>query len=286
MRILCLHGGGTSAEIFRSQTSAVRWKLDESEYQFDFLDAPYPWKPGPGVGPFFEGPYFSWWEEWNEPGVKKAVDRLLEYLNEQSQPYDALMGFSQGCHLIASTIMYHQAQHPGVPLPFKGAIFLCGGAPLYVLENWLNVSDKAKRIIKESGDALSDVRAQTPIKVKKMLETGERSNMWDMPTALWDGKNQTIGPSWDPPTSDKNDVFGLDVSNLPDNVKMNLPTFHVYGHKDPMCTASLHLANLCAGDKRQIYDHGGGHDIPRPSWVSEDIASGIRKVGERIQQGQ
>ncbi|CAK3733238.1 Hypothetical predicted protein [Lecanosticta acicola] len=286
MRILCLHGAGTSAEIFKSQTSALRWKLDETEYKFDFLDAPHPWKPGPGVGPFFDGPYYSWWTDWNENGVKAAVDELLKYLKAQDEPYDALMGFSQGCHLIAMAIMWHQKDFPGEPLPFKGAIFLCGGVPLYVLEKWIHVPEETKRIIRESGDALTNVRAQTPLKVEKMLQTGERSSLWDMPTALWDGKDEKIGPTWDTPSFTKTNVFGLDVSNLPQHVQIDIPTFHVYGHKDPMCTASLILSNLCREDRRQVYDHGGGHDIPRPSWVSEDLAGGIRRVKERIAEGK
>ena len=48
MRFLCLHGQGTSAAVFRSQTAPFRSRLP-SDYTFDFVNAPFPCKPYPGI---------------------------------------------------------------------------------------------------------------------------------------------------------------------------------------------------------------------------------------------
>lgn len=59
-RILCLHGGGTSATIFAVQTIRLRRLLPH--FEFVFLSGPFASGPGPGVLPYFDGmdPYFRW----------------------------------------------------------------------------------------------------------------------------------------------------------------------------------------------------------------------------------
>ncbi|KAH6713086.1 hypothetical protein BKA61DRAFT_69337 [Leptodontidium sp. MPI-SDFR-AT-0119] len=57
-KILCLHGEGTSSEILRIQTSTLAASIPQ--FSFHYLNAPFPSPPGPGVLPFFEGPYYTW----------------------------------------------------------------------------------------------------------------------------------------------------------------------------------------------------------------------------------
>lgn len=45
------------------------------------------------------------------------------------------MCFSQGCDIAASLAIKHQNETPHEPLPFKGVFFICGGLPLYALED-------------------------------------------------------------------------------------------------------------------------------------------------------
>ena len=74
----------------------------------------------------------------------------------------------------------------------------------------------------------------------------------------------------DPPLS--SDVYGLDFNSFPEDLKIKIPTVHVYGAKDPKYVASMQLVHFCEETRRKTFDHGGGHDVPRRTGVSERIA--------------
>lgn len=75
-------------------------------------------------------------------------------------------------------------------------------------------------------------------------------------------------PTEAPPSSD---VYGLDFSSFPANLKIKIPTVHIYGAKDPKYVASVQLVHSCEKNRR-TFDHGGGHDVPKGTGVSERIA--------------
>ncbi|OIW25673.1 oxidoreductase [Coniochaeta ligniaria NRRL 30616] len=62
--LLCMHGSGGSASIFRVQTAKLRMAL-RHEFEFVFATGPFESEPGPGVLPLFKdmGPYYSWAEK-------------------------------------------------------------------------------------------------------------------------------------------------------------------------------------------------------------------------------
>jgi predicted esterase len=281
MRILGLHGAGTSADIFETQTSMLRANLDISTYHFDFIDAPYPWHAGPGVASFYPKPYFAWWEKATAADIKAATQRLLDVLSA-CPPYDAVLCFSQGCNILSSLILLHQSQYPDRALPFRGAIFICGGVPLPILETLIPVSAAAKRQAASAVEALHAASAAAPQKVETFLSSGARQRIWDRPTGLWDGQTEGVVPSWGMPDVDAADVWGIDLSSRPAPLRIDIPTVHIFGHKDPVCIMSLQLALMCNEGTRLIYDHAGGHEVPFNSVVSRDIAAAVRWLEERL----
>ncbi|OJD15723.1 hypothetical protein AJ78_04058 [Emergomyces pasteurianus Ep9510] len=72
--ILCLHGSGTSAAIFKIQTIRLRREL-QHRFSFVFIDAPFETDPGPGVLPVFAdaGPYFTWVDFANLPPSHRSL---------------------------------------------------------------------------------------------------------------------------------------------------------------------------------------------------------------------
>ena len=75
------------------------------------------------------------------------------------------------------------------------------------------------------------------------------------------------------------DVFGLDFTSEPlKALKIRIPTVHVFGSADPRFPASTQLAWLCEERERRMFDHGGGHDVPRKKDVSEAIAGLVEWV--------
>ncbi|KAL8941460.1 MAG: hypothetical protein Q9211_001816 [Gyalolechia sp. 1 TL-2023] len=63
--------------------------------------------------------------------------------------------------------------------------------------------------------------------------------------------------------------------------RINLPTFHVVGARDPARLASMSLYNLCNPRSATLYDHGKGHTIPWASSPTVEIARGVRDLLQR-----
>lgn len=276
-RILCLHGHGTSASIFKSQTAAFRSKLDSS-YTFDFVDAPFTSAGAPGITAIYKTQTYTWWPQATPEAIRAAHRWVADYARKHG-PYDAVCCFSQGCSLAATMALYHsiqQATEPGTveePLPFRAAIFICGGVPLPALEDMgLEVSNRAHEINQCTGALLNGTAG-------KLAEFAANLHLIKRGVGLWDGnKGSLVHDSKKRP--DRSDVFGLDFTKFPVAARINLPTVHVYGSKDPRWPAGIQLAEFC--DDREEFDHGGGHDIPRSTEVSERIASMVRRLMGRI----
>ena len=156
--------------------------------------------------------------------------------------------------------MYHQAETPHLPLPFKVAIFICGAVPLSVVEDLgVHVSAQAReldaRTSKQLKQRASAVATATP-GTDYWIEVDERA--FD-PSAPIDPSN----------------VFGIDFTQIKKPL-ISIPTVHIYGGKDPRFPSSVQLAHFCDSSMKRTYDHGGGHDIPRTKEVSETIAGLVR----------
>src|ERR1700722_18740540 len=76
-RILCLHGGGTNARIFRAQCRVIRAHLI-SLSRLVFAEAPFPSPPGPDVESVYGdwGPFRSWLPARNKIDVR-SIDACI-----------------------------------------------------------------------------------------------------------------------------------------------------------------------------------------------------------------
>jgi hypothetical protein len=162
-------------------------------------------------------------------------------------PYDGVLCFSQGCSLVASYLLYHEHSRPNTRPPFQLAVFICGGVPFSVLEDLgLPISSEAHR-----------------------FDEGTRRHFLSTTTDEWTPSAGTwqVIRSLGPETS----VFGLDLSLKPADMRIRIPTIHVCGSKDFRYPAAVQLHALCEGEA-PLWDHGGGHDIPRGKETSQHIA--------------
>ncbi|KAF3014496.1 hypothetical protein E8E14_011162 [Neopestalotiopsis sp. 37M] len=299
MRTLMLHGFGTSAFIWKAQTGlfypsggtvmahptlqearpgspisadrvvvivAFRLKLDDN-FTFDFVDAPHPTRPPPGLNMVVSNAY-TWYRNGDVDSVRASMDWLLDYI-EKNGPYDNVCGFSQGCALVTSIILYYARE--GKPLPFKSAVFVCGSINYSVLEDLgLPVSDRAKEIklatenmVRQKAGALADLAVRTE----------KASGIWENTAGLLHNVKAL------PPMKD---CFGVDFESYPADVFITIPTVHIYGAKDPICPSSIQLAYLCDPQTRKMYDHQGGHDVPRTARASTDIAALFKQLAKMI----
>lgn len=59
---------------------------------------------------------------------------------------------------------------------------------------------------------------------------------------------------------------------------IDIPTAHIVGSKDQYYESSLRLIGICDRRYRVVFDHGGGHDVPRDTQTTKDMGSAIKDV--------
>lgn len=141
-------------------------------------------------------------------------------------------------------------------------MFVCGGPVLSVLEELgMSISDKAREWDRRTKLALRERASKTAIQ-----KWGR--NRWLIPGGNGDSDLHLI-----PSTPvDPSDVFGLDTTQMPQQLRIGIPTVHVYGRVDPRLPASVQLIYLSDPAKRLTHQHEGGHNIPRSFVAAEEIA--------------
>ncbi len=146
-RILCLHGGGVTAEVFSLQARSIISAL-QPHFRLFFADAPFFCGPGPGIVPVYEsfGPFRRWlrWTRDEHPPINddtaaEEIRYAIETATQRDEgtgPVVAVLGFSQGAKLAAS-LLYEQQLHKErtgkADTDFKFAVLMAGRAPLVAL---------------------------------------------------------------------------------------------------------------------------------------------------------
>ncbi|OJJ42860.1 hypothetical protein ASPZODRAFT_75981 [Penicilliopsis zonata CBS 506.65] len=260
MRILCLHGRGTSGFIFKSQTSSFRSMLEDLDIEFEWLDGAYPDKAAPGIDLFYDPPYYSFYPA-DTLEALAVTRRWLDNHLAQSGPYDAVMMFSQGCVVGYSALLHHEIEQrtngassssSNTPPPFKAAIFICGGPPLQELESLgFHISDEVQA---------QDTRAR-----EALAAQADSAAILKQGGARWAG---VASEDEKPEEELRQQITGP--------YKVRIPTVHIYGTKDPRYAAGVQLSGLCDESLRRTFNHQGGHEIPRMEAVSRQIADMVR----------
>ncbi|KAI1501369.1 serine hydrolase FSH [Biscogniauxia marginata] len=152
-RILCLHGGGTNARIFRAQCRRLSAQL-EPDFRLVFAEAPFASDAGSDVLSVYNqwGPFKRWlrWRpehpDMRPEDIVRNIDRSLEEAMQQDNArgatgeWVALLGFSQGAKVSASLLYRQQVQeessgqYPTGSIKFRFGVLLAGRAPLISLD--------------------------------------------------------------------------------------------------------------------------------------------------------
>lgn len=151
-RILCLHGGGTNARIFRVQCRVLKKQLGSS-FRLCFAEAPFSSQAGSDVEAVYKnyGP-FKRWLRWlpthpqidSRTAVKEIEESLHAAMGEDdwkgaTGEWVALLGFSQGAKMCASLLFRQQvrAEKLGIhsaATTFRFAVLLAGRGPLVAMD--------------------------------------------------------------------------------------------------------------------------------------------------------
>ncbi|KAI8940401.1 hypothetical protein NX059_004092 [Plenodomus lindquistii] len=253
-RILCLHGGGVNAAIFKAQSRSLIRHLQHS-FRLVWADGPFFCDPHPDVVSVYSSyAPFRRWLRWlpehsdidNESSIEEIGYSMRTAMMEDDRlggtgEWVGLMGFSQGAKLSASLLLEQKAREEaarthgkavqpgliGLPDPdWRFGILLAGRAPLSNLNPSL-------------------------LKSEALVDACDLSEGFKFSTAV-------------------------DAQ-----AKISKPTLHVHGMADP----GLHLhrkllEEYCAQDTATLVEWEGAHRIPLKSKDVERVVTAIYDLAE------
>ena len=240
-RILCLHGGGTNARIFRLQCRILIRHL-QSSFRLVFAEAPFSSEAGPDVTSVYKayGPFRRWLRflpHHPDIGTSSTIERIENSLDDAKKEDDlkgatgewvGLLGFSQGAKMCASMLLRQQicAQKYGRHLSitkYRFAVLLAGRGPLIAMEPQL-------------------------IRTPALADASEIGSSSALHEPTWRGKEHVL----------------------------YLPTIHVHGLQDPgLGLHRLMLEHYCDKDSTRLIEWDGDHRVPIKS---KDVAAVVAQI--------
>ncbi|EOA84354.1 uncharacterized protein SETTUDRAFT_55643, partial [Exserohilum turcica Et28A] len=274
MRVLCLHGVGSSATILETQLRPFLQAVDSS-YEFIFADGPIPSPRGPGVSADIDGPFFSHTAGYSAEDMADAFSHLEDTIDELG-PFDGVLGFSQGGALLTSYMHRQQELRNAVPFGFAlilSSVLPCSANPTYLQ----GVFDK-----------LSDRRLLTmgPAALAKTLSGEERIflNLL-MHTIILAKENRAMLPEID--LNAYTDAHGRDAPRIMHSQltkeRIHIPTIHVTGKRDYDFMRNMSEAAFSLFDERMVkkLQHSGSH---HPPMKPVEVQSLIRAMDWAVKQ--
>ncbi|KAG6025465.1 hypothetical protein E4U41_001521, partial [Claviceps citrina] len=152
-RILCLHGGGVNARVFRLQCRTIVNQL-EGTFRLVFVDGPYACEPHEDIVAVYGelGPFYRWLaggnvddeDESGSSGGSSIMQACLAGMEGDagSGPWVGVLGFSQGAK-IAVSLLWAQQQAElllgagQARTGFRFGVLLAGSAPVVHLDGRL-----------------------------------------------------------------------------------------------------------------------------------------------------
>ena len=242
-RLLCLHGGGVNATIFRAQMRAfLSHPILSKRFRFVFVEAPFYCDEGIGVHPVYSdwGPFRRWsrWLASHDTIDAGACQHEILYAIEQGMradegtgEYVGVLGFSQGAKVACSLLLKQQLDESAgsdsneMLGRLKFGIILAGRAPLLALS-----------------------------------EEMEEMKFLQSAAGL-------------PDEADMDAIF-----DAPEN-KLRLPTVHIHGLKDEGLV--LHrrcVEDYCAAGTTTVVEWDGPHRIPIKKVDVERVVEAILQI--------
>ncbi|OJJ67663.1 hypothetical protein ASPBRDRAFT_78353 [Aspergillus brasiliensis CBS 101740] len=276
MRVLCLHGYGTSADALKYQLSGLLHSADPS-WEFHMLSGEVECPPAPGIETNFTGPYYCWTRTFDPPSIEDAHGLIAEAIEDQG-PFDGALGFSQGAATLASFLLEYAESNPEEPLPFRFAIFCsttipCSSDPDYCRSLVGNLSQQDQQRIRSGQD---DQLAPLPAPIREPMQ--------EFVKVVKAGQSITREPV----------RFFLDrsIEELPCALhpdhfagRLSIPTLHLRGSNDlPGLSDCASLVEaFCNPQSRKTIVHSAGHDIPRSGLELRQFRAGVEWVIARSQ---
>jgi len=196
----------------------------------------------------FPGPHRCFYEY--PPGAAEVRNghEFVYRIMEEEGPFDGILGLSHGAELAASVLIEHAKRHPARPPSdlFKCAIFIGGVHPYEVYTPDVTLS---RQELSASGDSNQHIDS-----------TGVKQ--------------------------DGDQIIGERIRQVhPDthSVRIDIPTAHIMGRRDEIFRQCAKLLlRLCNERKAKVYEHKGGHLIPRGQSAMDEMTAAVGWVIDRV----
>ncbi|KAF2129724.1 DUF341 domain protein [Dothidotthia symphoricarpi CBS 119687] len=278
MRLLCLHGVGSSANILENQLRSFLQAVDPA-YEFIFVDGPFASPRGPGVSAHVEGPFFSHTVGYSPLKMAEALDYIDETLDELG-PFDGVLGFSQGAAVLIAYMYQHEACRK--PLPFKFALIFSSVMPCSDDIGYCQgIFDRLRSHRRELTAPPAAGAVPSPLREERIFID------LLLRTVVPARKNRAMLPDFDLGVYTEGD--GLDAPRLMHPLllkeRIHIPTVHITGKRDSNFMRSMSEAarGLCDDKLVKKLEHGGGHHPPQKD---VEIKAVIRAMDWAIAQSQ
>jgi predicted esterase len=256
--ILCLHGGGSNATVFKIQTRRLIWQL-EKQFRFVFAQAPIEGTPGFGMLPVFAScaPFYRWVNRRFKAGESDVettpaaevdtIDSIIYDVMEANGGVDSfkgVMGFSQGARLTAGLLLRQKIQErDDLASSSSSSEFPTSGTATTTTTTTTTPSSSA------SASASTGLGRGLKTKFAFGIMIG--------------GPYPPIGLS---PSPSSDEVDMADYKLLKD-----IPTVHAWGRDDHIRPGCEALARLCESDHSFQMDFEGGHHLPLKDVEAKDL---------------
>ncbi|KAK5459663.1 hypothetical protein LTS15_003792 [Exophiala xenobiotica] len=256
--ILCLHGGGSNATVFKIQTRRLIWQL-EKQFRFVFAQAPIEGTPGFGMLPVFAScaPFYRWVNRRFKAGESDVettpaaevdtIDSIIRDVMEANGGVDSfkgVMGFSQGARLTAGLLLRQKIQErDDLAASSESSSSSSTGAATTTTATTTTPSCSAS--------------ASTGLGLKTKFAFG----------VMIGGPYPPIGLS-PSPSSDEVDI---DIAMANYKLLKDIPTVHAWGRDDHIRPGCEALARLCESDHSFQMDFEGGHHLPLKDVEAKDL---------------
>lgn len=297
MKFLCLHGYGTSSEIFEQQFSSIAKALGDS-HEYVYLDGEVEVTRTELAG-LYRGKTLGFYDGCDSDQVRTAHELIAEAMEEEEEPFDAVLANSQGASLAISYLLQYYIEHPDLPPPFRFAVFFTPGIIVspdrtYKTKEIRSFLDKLdENDIDKIIRGLLDANGRAMIEPEKFTGLGKLSPaekelclalVQHTETLLHTRRNFKVAETNSFPDYsalvDAKDKFPRFFHPSYTEEKISIPTVHVLGaEENPAVKRLAEVAKqLCAREKVIEVRHKGAHEIPSRSEGVDAVVRGIERA--------
>ena len=239
-----LHYIASSTDLLSYTTAPVKYELAKTvRADFHFVNGPNEARAAAGIADQFEGPYYRFFDS-RAPYISQTTGASEPFLRQAESPEDFGRGLREA-----------GLEDAGLPRA-------CDFLQQYVEQHDGDPFDGVLGFSEGATIAASLILRQCREKGSSLFKF-----------AIF------ICCTVPPLRSDREDILLADETAE----RIDIPTTHIVGHRDPGYQGGRALYNLCNQSSASIFDHGGTHTIPWDLASTRGITKTIGSVIERSQ---